>query len=87
MLRLDRAEGGADYLYTGDLWSSAPDGLKSHDLQASHNYIVFTRQRQIMCATRTTNSLSFDTQTNRTDLQSAGCDCVAAVLVPAPAVR
>ena len=23
----------ADYLYTGDLWSSAPDGLKSHDLQ------------------------------------------------------
>ena len=22
-----------DYLYTGDLWSSAPDNLKSHDLQ------------------------------------------------------
>ena len=22
-----------DYLYTGDLWSSAPDGLKSHDIQ------------------------------------------------------
>ena len=51
MLRLERAGGGADYLYTGDLWSSAPDGLKSHDLQASHNYILFTRQRQIMrCA-------------------------------------
>ena len=22
-----------DYLYSGDLWSSAPDGLKSHDIQ------------------------------------------------------
>ena len=22
-----------DYLYTGDLWSSAPDGLKAHDIQ------------------------------------------------------
>ena len=24
---------GSDFLYTGDMWSSAPDGLKSHDLQ------------------------------------------------------
>ena len=23
----------SDYLYTGDLWSTAPDGLKSHDIQ------------------------------------------------------
>ena len=23
----------SDFLYTGDLWSSAPDGLKSHDIQ------------------------------------------------------
>ena len=23
----------ADYIYTGDLWSSAPDNLKSHDIQ------------------------------------------------------
>ena len=22
-----------DYLYSGDLWSSSPDGLKSHDIQ------------------------------------------------------
>ena len=26
-------QNGTDYLYTGDLWSSAPDGLKSHDIQ------------------------------------------------------
>ena len=27
------SSGNSDYLYTGDLWSSAPDGLKSHDIQ------------------------------------------------------
>ena len=27
------SSGNSDYLYTGDLWSSAPDRLKSHDIQ------------------------------------------------------
>lgn len=27
------ASGGRTYLYMGDMWTSAPDGLKSHDLQ------------------------------------------------------
>ena len=26
-------EAGTRHLYTGDLWSSAPDSLKSHDIQ------------------------------------------------------
>jgi hypothetical protein len=31
--RLPIASGGIEYLIMGDLWTSAPDGLKSHDLQ------------------------------------------------------
>ena len=33
--------GESDYLYTGDLWSSAPDNLKSHDLQYWSPPLVF----------------------------------------------
>ena len=36
VIKIDYKSGkDPDYLYTGDLWSSAPDGLKSHDIQVS----------------------------------------------------
>ena len=31
--RVAVAAGGVEYLFMGDLWTTAPDGLKSHDLQ------------------------------------------------------
>ena len=33
VVQVEKENGKIDYLYTGDLWSSAPDGLKSHDIQ------------------------------------------------------
>lgn len=33
VIKIDHEAREADYIYTGDLWSSAPDGLKSHDIQ------------------------------------------------------
>jgi len=33
VIKLEQDDGETQYLYTGDLWSSAPDSLKSHDLQ------------------------------------------------------
>lgn len=33
VVQVEKENGEVDYLYTGDLWSSAPDDLKSHDIQ------------------------------------------------------
>ena len=33
VVQVEKEDGEVEYLYTGDLWSSAPDGLKSHDIQ------------------------------------------------------
>jgi len=33
VITIENDTGENDYLYTGDLWSSSPDNLKSHDLQ------------------------------------------------------
>ena len=33
VVQVEKGNGQGDYLYTGDLWSSAPDDLKSHDIQ------------------------------------------------------
>ena len=35
------------YLYTGDLWSSAPDELKSHDIQYWSPPLVFDDSGEI----------------------------------------
>ena len=43
VIKIDYKSGkDPDYLYTGDLWSSAPDGLKSHDIQVSNAYALIT---------------------------------------------
>ena len=41
VITIEHPDRDPDYLYTGDLWSSSPDGLKSHDLQYWSSPLVF----------------------------------------------